>query len=362
MKIRTIIILLINVIFFSNCDKTQYVYPKKKEIIDAVFANGYIKYTDEYWVTSNVEGFLIKSLVDEGDSIENGHLLFQLSNDITKLQKENAYINYQDALQKSNNSSPQIIQLKNQIAQSKISLELDKKNFERNKVLIESNAISQLDFEKSKVQFENSKLNLLNLEKSLSELQSNLKLSLKNTKNQLEIQEKNLNDYKLKSMSNGIVLEVKKNKGELIKKGETIARIGSGKLTTLLYVAEEDINRIKIGQEAILSLNTEKNKTYNTKVSKIYPAFDETEQSFKIEVTFIGQTPLLKSGTQVQANIITDKRNNALVIPREFLFDDNLVLLNGGDTLKIKTGVKTFEQVEIISGINEQTKLILPKQ
>jgi len=108
-------------------------------------------------------------------------------------------------------------------------------------------------------------------------------------------------------------------------------------------------------------LNTDINRTYKAKVSKIYPAFEDKEQSFVIEVNFTQDVPKLYSGTQVQANIIIEKRTKALIIPSTYLYNNNKVLLKNGDEKEIKTGVKNSEWVEILSGIDEHTTIISPK-
>jgi len=349
-------------ILITSCGKQEIIKPDRKDIIDAVFASGYVEYSDEYWVTANAEGFIVKSSVKEGDKIVMNQSLFELSSDIQALQAKNARTNYQDALLKANPNSPQIAQLKNQIVQAKATMKLDKTNYERNGDLVKTNAISKLDFEKTRLQYENAKITLRNLEKSLIDTESNLQLSVKNAKNQVDIQQNYFSDYHLKSMIDGYVLEIEKNKGELVKKGEMIALIGGGNLVTKLYVAEEDINRVALGQNVQLTLNTDKNKTYAAKVSKIYPSFDEQEQSFVIEVMFTLDIPKLYSGTQVQANVIINEQENALIIPKKCLFEGNKVLTSNNEELHVKIGIKNTEWVQIVEGIDENTELVLPKK
>jgi len=349
-------------ILISSCGKREKMYAYRKNIIDAVFASGNIQYSDEYWVTANAEGFIMETYVKESDQVDLNQSLFQLSNDVQSLQSKNAFANYQNALINNSSNSPQIAQLKNQIAQLRASHELDKKNYERYSELVKTNAISQLDFEKAELQYNSSQITLSNLEKSLIDLKNNLQLSLDNAKNKLDIQKQYYADYHIKSMISGYVLEVNKNKGELVKKGDVIARIGGGSLITKLYVAEEDINKVKLGQKVQLALNTEKDKTYQAKVSKIYPSFDNDEQSFVIEVKFINKAPQLYSGTQVQANIIIDEQKNALVIPKKYLIKNNKVLGANNEEIQVKIGIINAEWVQIVEGIDETFELVLPNK
>ncbi len=353
---KILVLFLVSTVLFA-CNKKETTTPATKTIIDAVFASGYVNFKDEYWVTANAEGFILKSYIKEGDEVKKSQKLFQLSNEVQSLQSNNAQLNYQDALAKSAPHAPQILQLKNQIILAKKTLTLDNKNYHRYAQLVKTHAVSQLDFEKAKLQYESAISNLEILKKSLADLNTNLRLQVKNTRNQLNIQDQYFGDFLLSSSLNGIVLEIAKNTGELAKKGELLAKIGGGKLITKLYIAEEDINKIKLNQQVVLALNTETEKNYQATVSKIYPAFNDTEQSFVIEVDFKESIPMLRSGTQVQANIVIEEREDALVIPTRFLLNNNKVLLKNGEEITVDTGVKNSQWVEVLTGLDADTQL-----
>jgi len=360
-KKNYLIFTLLLIVLWGCSGKKETTKPEIKNITDAVFASGYVAYSDEYWATANTEGFILNTYIKEGDTVKVLQNLFQLSSDIQLLNTQNAQVNYQDALAKINTNAPQLAQLKSQILQAERTLELDKKNYERYANLIAYKSVSQLEYDTASLQYENSKSNLKILKKSLIELENKLQLQIKNTKNQLEIQKQYVSDYLMKSTTNGVVLEITKNTGELAKKGELLARIGGGKLITKLYIAEEDINKIALNQKTILALNTDTKKTYEAKVSKIYPTFDDKEQSFIIEVSFTNEVPKLFSGTQVQGNIVFEERKNAITIPSKYLTENNTVLLENGEEKTIEIGIYNSEWTEVLTGIDENTTIILPK-
>ena len=144
-------------------------------------------------------------------------------------QLATAQANFRDAQQKAKPSSPQIAQLELQIQQASTQVELDRKNYNRYKELIKTNAVAQVEYDKAKLQFEASQNNLKILEKSLDDLRLSLKLNLDNAYNQLKIQQQNTDDYFINSAIKGKVLNVLKNQGELVRRGETLAKIGGGK-------------------------------------------------------------------------------------------------------------------------------------
>ena len=69
------------------------------------------------------------------------------------------------------------------------------------------------------------------------------------------------------------------------------------------------------------------------------------------------------AGTQLQANIITSKKDKALLIPRMFLMDNNKVLVLHGkkaDTTVIQAGIVSNEWVEVLKGVSTQDKIVKP--
>lgn len=356
-KLSVIIVLAIG---FSSCTREEITQPEQTDIMDAVFASGNIISEREYRVTANTEGYLMKSFVEEGVRIEAGMPLFQLSNEVQSEQLSNAEILYRDALKNASPESPQRAQAELKLEQSKSQLALDKKNFERYEKLLESKAVSQLEHHNMKLQYENALRNVAMNEKSLQDLINTLEISVENAKTQVVIQKQNNDDYFLSSNIKGEVLQVYKEEGDLVKRGEVVALVGGGKKQAKLFVSEEDIKEIKLRQQVVLNLNTEKDKTYEGVVSKIYPAFDDLEQSFIVEATFTDVPQVLFCNTQLQANIIIGQREGALVIPSGFLSDGDSVLIKNGDLKFVKVGIRNDQWVEVLEGISEEDILKKP--
>lgn len=194
----------------------------------------------------------------------------------------------------------------------------------------------------------------------MADTKKTLQLDALNAKAGYLAQQNTNQQYLLKSEYQGLVLSAPKINGELVKKGETIAQIGSGKFLAKLLISESDINKIKTGQIVYIELNTDKRESQQAYISKIYPAFDETEQSFIAEATFTGSNLHLRAGTQLQANIVVNESKNALVIPTAFLQPDNSVILaKNKEKKQVKTGIVTAEWTEIKSGLNDNDHIIM---
>jgi len=345
----------------TSCSQNETTHPQRKDITDAVFASGNIFDENEYLIIAATDEYLNKSFVREGDKVQEGMQLFMLSGEIGSAEYATALANFSDAKIKNSESAPQLQQLKLQISQAYLQLINDESNFKRYENLVKTKAVPQIDYDKAKLQYEASKNNKAILEQSLLDLKRQLALNEKNAFEQLKIQKRNQqNDY-ITANFNGIVMTVNKNQGEYVRRGETIAKLGDGHPMIKLFIAEEDIKLVKLNDTVVVSINTDKQKTYAARISKIYPAFDTKEQSFIAEARFEKIPEPLFYNTQLQANIIIANKANALIIPAKYVINGNSLQLTNGKILQFEKGISNNEWVEVLNGITEKETIVLQK-
>jgi multidrug efflux pump subunit AcrA (membrane-fusion protein) len=89
---------------------------------------------------------------------------------------------------------------------------------------------------------------------------------------------------------------------------------------------------------------------------------NERSKTFTIEARFTVVPEVLYPNLSLEANIILSEKKNVLVIPRNYLIDNQYVLKASGEKVKVKIGLMDFEKVEILSGIKANDQLILPEE
>jgi multidrug efflux pump subunit AcrA (membrane-fusion protein) len=361
MKKLIIFTVLLVTVSIMGCNQRKTTNPVKKNIVEAVFASGNIITENQYIVTSQADGYLSKSFFNEGDSIKMGQILFRIENEAQLEQLVNAEANYQYALSNLRDNSPALAPFLAQRNQVKNKLTTDSLNFFRYQKLVESGAVSQLEYEKAKVSYENSQQDLLSINNQISDTRKKLQLEVSKNKANLAAQQNTSSFYEIRAEIDGLIFQIQKKQGELVKRGESVAEIGSGKYIAKLFIAEEDVNKLKLGQEVYIELNTEKEKSYKAHLSKIYPYFDTKEQSFIAEAVFEESIANLKSGTQLQANIKTNEKLDALVIPAEYLISGDYILDKKNGQVKVTLGIRNSDWIEILSGIDDSSTILLPK-
>lgn len=348
--------------FLISCNTMEEIKPLRKDIVDAVFASGHIENMYQYSVNANVEGFLQNQWVKEGDKVKTGQKMFYLTNEVQNSQVQSALNNLEYAHFNASSQSPQIEQLKIQIAQAEQKKLVDSLNYQRYSRLVKTQAVSKQDADNARIQYLSSVANLGVLQNNLHDEIHTLKLNLDNAKSQLDIQKETNNYYLIQARNNGTVLSINKKLGDYLKKGDLIAQIGSGITLAKLYIAEDDIHRVNLGQRVFISLNSNKDSILEARITKIYPSFDQNDQSFLADAQFINPNSTLINGTQLQANIILGEKKNALVIPSYLLGNGDYIYLKGKkEKIPVKTGIKTLEFTEILSGLQESDILLSPK-
>ena len=129
-----------------------------------------------------------------------------------------------------------------------------------------------------------------------------------------------------------------------------------------MQVDEYDILKIKKGLIVLVNLDSYKGKVFEATVTKINPIMNERSKTFVVEAEFIKQPEILYPNITFEASIVMNTKNNALLIPRNFILNDSIVMKSNGDKVIVKTGLKDYQKIEILSGISAEDELIKPSE
>ncbi len=347
-------------ILLSCNKKAETTSPTRISIEESVFASGYMEQENTHTISANADGIILSLSLKEGQTVENRQRIAIVQNDVQSNQVSDAQVAYEDAAKSALSASPELQNLSVQMAQAKKQLGFDQENYQRFKELYAQKSVSKLEYEKYELQYTAAQNNLKSLEENYKDLQSNLKLNEERNRIQLNTQKEKLKDYYMFTSQPGIITKVLKKEGELVRRGETIAQVASGNFIVKLFVAEDDIVKVNKGQSVALNINTYPNQAFMATVHKIYPGFDEGEQSYIVEAVFDKFPPKMFNGTQLQANIEVGKRDNVLIVPSSYLIKGQFVKLESGEEKAVKTGSRTTEWTEIISGLSEKDIIVKP--
>lgn len=197
----------------------------------------------------------------------------------------------------------------------------------------------------------------------------------KSTELSLRSEMKNLEDYNITAPISGTVITKNVEKGDKIdnSNASTVLMVVAdmSKMKFTISVDELDIGKIIIGQDVRITADALPGENFMGYVSKIAAEGTVSGQgvtTFEVEIV-IDRPGDLKSGMNVNANIIISETKNVLIIPEEALngakegkatvyvskgkVSKDAVFPDDFDERKVEYGNSNGELVEIVSGLEE---------
>ncbi len=352
------------ILFLIACGKNQEnsTQPQYKPLVEAVYASGNIYPVNEYKLTANADGYLVRQLATEGDLVQKNQLLFLLESvaQEAKLEASSNILKQSEA--NFSDNSPILVELELQLKNARTKMNNDSINYKRYKELLEKNAVSRVDFEKIELTYLASKNEFLARQKTWQRTKNQLYVDLQNSRANFKVNAREEDNAKIKSFADGKLYEVYKKQGELVRRGEAIALVGDAENTYIqLFIDESDFVKVQTGQEVLVKIDVYKDKVFKAKVSKMYPKLNKADQTFRIDAEFTDEKPNAYYGMTVEANIVISQNPRVLTIPKSYLIgNDSVWIEENGEKKKVKIvkGVENLDLVEVKSGLSEKSKIV----
>ncbi len=349
------------IILITSCQtEKNYITPAVTSLTESVYASAQIEPEEFYTVHAAVSGIVEQRYVEEGAFIKKGERLFALSDDLSELEINRAELNYDLARTNYEGNATLLKELEDEILAAELKLTNDSINYFRQKRLWDQNIGSRSALDQKELNYQLAQRNLEILRNKYDRTKKELNSQLKLAANQYKSSTRTNQDFWIESKIDGRVYELFKNEGEAVTIQEPLATVGSAdQFVIALQVDEVDIARVQKGQKVILTLEAFPGKVFEAGVQKIFPNMDVRSQTFRIEAAFFDPPQPLYPGLSGEANVIINQKDSILTIPLNYLTDGNKVLTASGE-IKVQTGLKSMDQVEIISGIDVRTQILNP--
>jgi cobalt-zinc-cadmium efflux system membrane fusion protein len=130
------------------------------------------------------------------------------------------------------------------------------------------------------------------------------------------------------------------------------------------HVYEEDLGKIKLGQNVNVHVLSYPNQTFVGKVILIDPNLDPLTRTVNVRITLDNSQGVLKPGMFARVNVILQKNEAALTAPNAAILEANsekFVFLKEGDDYQrvvVKTGASDDDYTEITDGLVPDDKVV----
>ena len=318
-------------------------------------------------VTSKIAANIVSVSVENGQYVNAGDTIATLDdqdiqNSIKTAQAQiTVYEKQVEAAGQSLNSSQIALQ------RYKINVDDAQRNYDRQKQLFDSKAISQTDLEAAEKTLNSAKADYDSGNASIQSAQATIETNKANLEVQKVTLAKNQSDLAntvIKSPISGVISGKSMNVGQIASSGTALATINDiSSVYATIQVPQEKIGGIQIGQSATVTVDGN-DKTYDGTVQSIDLSADATTRVFNCKIKIDNSDKSLYPGVYGKAELLTSNTTEIITVPITALVgsegDYSVFINNNGKATKQKVTVGQTDEnnVEITEGMKEGDQVI----
>lgn len=174
---------------------------------------------------------------------------------------------------------------------------------------------------------------------------------------------------RIRAPIDGVVAERMIKKGNTIGVNESVFRVTTlDPLLAYLHVPERDFNKLHAGLPAAMRVDALPGRRFAGAIARISPVVDAATGTFKVTVEVDDPDGALKPGMFGRIAIVYDTRNDAILVPRAAIVDDQTdpaVFVVDGDVVARKpvmTGYPAGDRIEIRQGLTGTESVVVVGQ
>ncbi|HMN18894.1 MAG: efflux RND transporter periplasmic adaptor subunit [Ignavibacteriales bacterium] len=326
-------------------------------LIQSISANGLIKAYRELDIVSNITNYIDKIFVSEGKFVNKDDLLIKFDDREYQIAISEAEVNLMNAKIEYGFYTKEVAQnIDANLADSvKVKLEKLEVMFKENKINKEEylNTKEKLDLA---LLFSGAKRDEVLLNKS----------GMTNAINSSNRAKLNLSYTEIAAPFNGVVADFSLVPKQRITSGEKLFKLlDISRLKVDVGILENEINKVHIGNNAIVRLTALPDKIYYGKVIYINPMIDPEIKTCRVTVEITNSDINIKPGMFASVKIETDILKNRVIIPKEALLvrdKRDLVFVVQNNLAKwqyVNIGQQNDEYIEILNGVSPGDSVIV---
>nr|WP_121269325.1 efflux RND transporter periplasmic adaptor subunit [Pedobacter schmidteae] len=276
MKLKTILIIVGVIIVLLGAgvytgviggDKREKVTAEKaadRKVIETVTASGKIQPETEVKLSAEVSGEVTELLVKEGDVVKKGQLLVKVRPDVLKSGYDRAVASY-------SSQKASVASAAQYLRQAEANFVNGEATYKRNVELFGKKVISASEFDAAKAAYLTAKTNLGRAKEDLTAA----KFSLEQSGANVQEASANLAKATIFAPVNGVISKLSVELGDRIlgtvqNAGTEIMRISNlSSMEVNVDVNENDINRVKVGDNASIEVDAFADKKFKGTVTEI---------------------------------------------------------------------------------------------
>lgn len=195
----------------------------------------------------------------------------------------------------------------------------------------------------------------------------NTEVKVTNARLDVENARLNLEKRDIKAPFDGVIVNLPHYTDDVkVDQGKPMAGIMDyARMYMDINLPESAINHVKANQTAYITHYTLPDDTLRGVISELSPAINAETRTFKGKLLIQNDNLLLRPGMFVKANIVVDKADSSIIIPKETVASNRqrkyvyIVEKNTAILRDIKTGLEDENNIEVLDGLNVNDQLVV---
>ncbi len=322
---------------------------------------------EEVSVSSEVEGKVERVFVDVGDRVARGQPMVKVSPAELELTLEHQQAALRQARARlglaEDGEDLKDVRAAAEVKRASADLKDAEQKYRRAKILFEQGLMPRQDLDEAE-----SRYNAARAAYDLSvQVVENLRAQLAQSRATTALAKKKVADSVIRAPFAGHVKERTVTQGQYLRvQTPVITIVNTDPLRVRLKVPEKMAAWVRTDQVVTISVEAYSDRTFTGKLTRINPSVDQQTRSFEVEALIENREALLKPGFFVKAVIPSNHVEAALFVPQEallYVYGVYKVFVVEGNAVKeteVKLGEREGDDVEIVEGITEGTRIALP--
>jgi HlyD family secretion protein len=295
--------------------KFRFAKVEKGEVNLVVTATGIINPVVTVLVGSQVSGTIKALYADFNSQVKQGQLIAQIDPAIFDAQVEQARANVSNAKANLENAKANLVK-------AEVAVLDAKRNFDRNKPLLERQVIAQATLDTAQANYDTA---VAQKEVAKAQIES-ANAQVEQMKAALSMAETNLRYTIIRSPVNGTVISRNVDVGQTVAaslQAPTLFSIAKDltKMQVDTNVSEADVGRIMVGQDSTFTVDAYPDRTFHGKVSEIRnaPTTIQNVVTYDVVILVDNSDLKLKPGMTANVSVMIAHREGVLKIPNAAL-------------------------------------------
>lgn len=350
----------------------------RRSISSAISTNGKVEPVQNYEAHSPAPVTVKKVLVHEGDQVKPGQLLIQLDDTEARAQAAKALAqlraaeaNLQDV--KSGGTHEEVLTTQSDLIKAQAERDAAQRNLEAIQRLQQSGTASPAEVEAAKNRLDKANADLQLLQGKLKGRFSDpeitkVQASADEARAAYAAAQELLQNSHITAPFAGTIYQVRVKPESFVNIGDLLLQMANlNEMQVRAFVDEPDIGKLAKEEKVQITWDAMPGRTWDGTLTRIPTAVTTlgTRAVGEITCTIPNSDHRLLPNVNVNVNIITAQRENALSVSREAVhdFDGRRVVYEIEDgkvkAREVQTGTSNLTRVEILSGISEGAQIAL---